>query len=102
MSGSAYALIAKRGTGMRTTLRATARIRAVIILGLATSWPVWAVGADRPALVPLDAAAVADDVRQASAPAGVAKLEKRSTVIDAVYQSLEKVGVVQVADRRMA
>ncbi len=87
---------------MGIAIRNSVRIRAVIIFGLASSWPTWSARADdRPALVPLDAAAVAEDAKHAPAPTGIAKLENRSPVIDAVYQTLEKVGVVQAGDRRM-
>lgn len=78
-------------------------LRTLIILGLATGWPLgtgWA--GDRPALVPLDAAAVAEEVRHAPAPAGYSTLDKRSPVVDAVYHTLERVGVVQVGDTKLA
>ena len=77
-------------------------IPAVIILSFASSFPVLTARAgDRPALVPLDVAAAAEEARHAPPPAGVAKLENRATVIDAVYQTLEKVGVIQAGERRM-
>lgn len=87
---------------MGITIRYSVKYRAVIMLGLALGLPGGATfAADRPALVPLDAAAAAEDARTAPPPAGVAKLENRSVVIDAVYQTLEKVGVIQAGDRRM-
>lgn len=78
-------------------------IRTLVMLGLASSWPLsgaWA--GDRPALVPLDAAAAAEEVRHAPAPVGHSRLEERSPVVDAVYHTLEKVGVVQASDTKSA
>lgn len=95
--------VGDRGMGMGISLRISARIRTALIVGLATSWPAWSVrAADRPALVPLDAAAVAEDARTAPPPVGRARLENRAKVIDAVYQSMDKVGVVQAGNQQPA
>ena len=78
-------------------------IRALILLSLASGWPVCAAwGGDRPSLVPLDAAAAAEEVQSAPAPVGVSLLDKRSPVVDAVYHTLEKVGVVPASDTKPA
>ncbi len=88
---------------MVKSARDSRHLRALIILGLASGWSVsgaWA--GDRPALVPLEAAAIAEEVQHAPAPAGYSTLDKRSPVVDAVYHTLEKVGVVQASDTRPA
>lgn len=91
--------------GMVTITRDSIRVRAFIFLSLATGWPVCAAWAgDRPALVPLDAAAAAEEVELAPPPlpAGHAVLDKRSPVVDAVYHTLEKVGVIPASDTKPA
>lgn len=89
--------------GMLRNTRNSVQWRAFLLVGLASGWPGWMVLAgDRPALVPLDAAAVAEEAVKAPAPVGVATLEKASPVVDAVYRTLEKVGVVQAGDRQVA
>ena len=88
---------------MVTITRGSMSIRALIILGLSTAWSLGTVrAADRPALVPLDAAAAAEEAQHAPVPAGHSVLDKRSPVVDAVYHTLEKVGVIPVSDTRPA
>ncbi|MES2790995.1 MAG: hypothetical protein V4719_15390 [Planctomycetota bacterium] len=88
---------------MVNTTSGSMNFRALILLGLASGWPAYAaLAGDRPALVPLDAAVVAEDVQRAPAPTGISQLDKRTPVVDAVYHTLEKVGVVQVSDTKPA
>ena len=88
---------------MARTTRDSMAIRSLIVFSLASGWPGWSLLADeRPSLVPLDAAAMAEEAEHAPAPAGIATLEKRSPVVDAVYRTLEKVGVIQAGERQPA